>query len=80
MRAPVLAAALAAALGSAKQVTLSNVKLPVDSSGNNLLTGEATLLAHNGSYYAYFNNWGGCPGIDCCPGSQGCAGEGRNKL
>ena len=57
----------------AKQVSLSNVALPRDSSGNLLLTGESSLLAHNNTYYLYVNNWGGCPGIDCCPTSGGCS-------
>ena len=30
-------------------------------------------MAHNGSYYFYFNNWGSCPGVDCCADKAGCA-------
>ena len=42
-------------------VTLSNTQLPVDQHGNPIITGEAHVLAHNGSFYVYFNNWvGGC--------------------
>lgn len=67
------AAAIAALLlasapppASAARVTLSNTALPVDDRGLPLLTGEATVLAHGGLYYLYLNDWGGCPGVDCC--------------
>jgi len=56
-----------------KQVSLSNVALPRDTGGHLLYTGEASALAHNGTYYLYFNNWGGCTGVDCCPTAKGCA-------
>jgi hypothetical protein len=61
------------ARGRAKQVTVSNTALPLDTSGNLLLTGELSALRYNGTYYVYSNNWGGCPGIDCCPTSGGCS-------
>ena len=80
---PAASAALAAALlactapaaVSAKKVTLSNTALPLDTNGNPLITGEATMLQSpvDGSFYAFMNDWGGCPGIDCCDGSHGCA-------
>ena len=57
----VIAAAAVLHLSVARDVTLSNIALPNDNLGNMLLTGEATVLALAGTYYAYFNNWGGCP-------------------
>ena len=66
----VLALSLAS---SARDVTLSNVRLPVDSDGNLMLTGEMSVVRHNSTWYVYVNNWGGCKGIDCCPSAQGCA-------
>src|SRR5262249_13935740 len=27
----------------------------------------------NGAYYFYFNDWGSCPGVDCCGSLLGCA-------
>lgn len=63
-------------LGSPKTVRLSNTALPVDTTGAPLLTGEATVLFvdHLSLYYLYFNNWGGCPGVDCClPPANNCA-------
>jgi hypothetical protein len=57
----------------AKTVSLSNVELPLDTQGNPLTTGELTVLAHGGAWYAFFNDWGGCPGVNCCP-SGSCAG------
>lgn len=51
---------------SCRTVTLSNTQLPTDTNGDLLLTGEATVLAYNKTYYVYFNNWGGCPGLNCC--------------
>jgi hypothetical protein len=62
--------ALACAGGS---VTVSNVQLPRDQTGSPLLTGEADVLHWNGTYYYYMNNWGGCPGVDCCSTPSGCA-------
>jgi hypothetical protein len=63
-----LAAALPLLSGGVhgKQVVLSNLALPVDTAGNALLTGEATLVQSSGVWYLYTNNWGGCPGVDCC--------------
>jgi hypothetical protein len=50
-----------------KTVTLSNTNLPLDQNGNPILTGEAAVLKVGSVVYLYFNNWGGCPGVDCCP-------------
>lgn len=69
----IAAAATLAACASARSVTLSNVQLPNDQFGRPVKTGEASVLPYNGSYYVYMNDWGGCPGIDCCPTSGGCA-------
>jgi hypothetical protein len=30
------------------------------------------VLAHNGSFYFFFNNWGTFPGVDCCGTGDGC--------
>ena len=46
----------------AKYVALSNVALPHDSSGNLLLTGESSLLAHNSTYYLV----SGARALHCC--------------
>ena len=54
-------------------VTLSNLSLPQDTAGSDLVTGEASVLAWGGAYYFYFNDWGSCPGVDCCPSLFGCA-------
>ena len=67
-----LAAALALCAVLAVNVTVSNTALPLDANGNALVTGEACVLQHNGTYWFYFNNWGGCPGVDCCTSSEGC--------
>eukprot|EP00931_Biecheleriopsis_adriatica_P073094 TRINITY_DN47450_c0_g1_i1.p1 TRINITY_DN47450_c0_g1~~TRINITY_DN47450_c0_g1_i1.p1 ORF type:complete len:386 (+),score=33.55 TRINITY_DN47450_c0_g1_i1:85-1158(+) len=64
---------VAPSLAHAKAVTLSNIKLPVDQDGTKLITGEADILQYNGAYYLYFNNWGTCPGINCCDSKAGCA-------
>lgn len=58
---------------SARTVTLSNTRLPLDTSGSPLKTGEASFLFAQGVYWAYLNNWGGCKGVDCCPSPSGCA-------
>ena len=58
---------------AAKLVTLSNTQLPLDTLGQPLLTGETSVLSYNGTFYFYVNNWGGCPSVDCCPSSTGCA-------
>ena len=52
---------------------LSNTALPVDTSGLSVLTGEASALVHGGQVFFFFNDWGPCPGIDCCPSAGGCA-------
>lgn len=52
---------------------LSNVALPRDQHGQPLITGEASVLAHGGIWYFYFNDWGACPGVDCCDSAGGCA-------
>ena len=53
--------------------TLSNVELPLDQNGEKLVTGEADVLKHGDTYFLYFNNFGDCPGVDCCKSSAGCA-------
>ena len=53
--------------------TLSNVALPLDQNGEKLITGEADVLKHGDTYFLYFNNFGNCPGVDCCKSSGGCA-------
>lgn len=30
------------------------------------------MLKHDGAYYFFFNNWGDCPGVDCCDTQGGC--------
>jgi hypothetical protein len=59
----------------ARTVTLSNTELPLDTDGNTLTTGEATFLYSpaESTWFAYFNDWGGCVGVDCCPSAGGCA-------
>lgn len=58
-----------------QNVTLSNTKLPIDSDGKSIFTGEVTILYHDNYYYIYLNDWGNCTGIDCCTekGSSSCA-------
>lgn len=57
-----------------RSVALSNTELPRDTQGRALITGEASILHEPPSdYYVYFNNWGGCRGIDCCDTPGGCA-------
>ena len=58
---------------AARTVTLSNTALPLDTAGTPLLTGELSVLAHNGTFYFYANDWGACKGVDCCPSAAGCA-------
>lgn len=60
-------------VGSARLVTLSNTQLPLDAAGQLLLTGELTVVSWNNSFWVYLNNWGGCPGVDCCTSASGCA-------
>ena len=58
-----LVATVTAASDSRESPTvLSNLVLPKDTTGRALITGEADVLAHNGSYYFYFNNWATAPG------------------
>lgn len=57
----------------AATVKLSNLALPTDQNNQKLITGEADVLKHRDTYYLYFNNWGPCPGVDCCKTSAGCA-------
>jgi len=72
---PTVAAVLALSCGSSAEhsVTLSNRSLPTDTVGNELITGEASVLSWGGAYYFYFNDWGSCPGVDCCSSLFGCA-------
>lgn len=60
-------------LYTTRRVTLDNTKLPHDTRGLPLITGEADVLVHDGSMYFYFNNWGGCTGVNCCNSTSGCA-------
>jgi hypothetical protein len=65
--------ALAGIPVESRQVTLSNTRLPVDQNGNPVLTGEMTISTLNATHFCILtNNWGGCPGIDCCT-SGACA-------
>jgi len=57
----------------ARRVTMNNRQLPLDTRGLPLVTGEADVLVHDQSFYFYFNNWGGCSGVDCCNSTGGCA-------
>ena len=62
-----------------RTAVLSNTELPRDQHGDLIITGEASALVHTDSasgqttYYFYFNNWGDCPGVDCCDSPSGCA-------
>ena len=49
---------LAVCVCVAHAATLSNIALPRDQNGEQIITGEAAALVHNGTYYFYFNNWG----------------------
>ena len=62
MRAIVIFLAAVTA-ASARTVSLSNTRLPKDTAGHLLLTGEADVLAHGGKYYLYMNDWVGCRGV-----------------
>jgi len=75
VRVDIVALILSFFLVEGKQVTLSNTQLPKDINGNLLLTGEMTVLADAGAWFLYMNDWGGCPGIDCCnvKGWSGCS-------
>jgi len=65
--------ALATTLSAAKDAVLSNVALPTDTSGTLHLPGELSVIQYQGSFFVYMNDWGGCPGVDCCPTAAGCA-------
>ena len=54
-------------------MTLSNLNIPRDTSGNPLVTGETSILNVNDTYFYYVNDWGGCEPVDCCPSDGGCA-------
>eukprot|EP00040_Diaphanoeca_grandis_P019310 m.101922 g.101922 ORF g.101922 m.101922 type:complete len:382 (-) comp27365_c0_seq1:189-1334(-) len=70
-----------ATISFATKVTLSNVELPLDQNGEKIITGEADILHYTGGsksaikegYYIYMNNWGDCPGVNCCDAAAGCA-------
>eukprot|EP00040_Diaphanoeca_grandis_P034919 m.218170 g.218170 ORF g.218170 m.218170 type:complete len:402 (-) comp33256_c1_seq4:91-1296(-) len=53
--------------------TLSNLLLPHDIDGIPLLTGETNVVFHDGRYWFFVNDWGGCSFTDCCDSVQGCA-------
>ena len=57
----------------AHAVVLSNVRLPRTTAGAEIITGEASVLQHGGFFFFFFNDWGSCPGVDCCASSGGCA-------
>lgn len=61
------------AVAAHRTVVLPNDRLPTDQHGKPLITGEASVLLHDGAYYFYFNDWGDCPGVDCCDSEAGCA-------
>jgi hypothetical protein len=54
-------------------VTLRNDAVPLDTAGAPLITGETSVLRHEGAWYLYVNNWGGCASVDCCSSARGCA-------
>ena len=64
---------------AARTVTLSNLQLPMATTGAQIITGEASILEHDGSYFFFFNDWGSCPGVDCCDSPDGCASCCFNK-
>jgi hypothetical protein len=68
-----VASAQLARLSAAATVKLSNVALPLDQNGEKLITGEADVVKHGDTFFLYFNNWGPCPGVDCCKSAAGCA-------
>lgn len=58
------------------EVVLSNLKLPQDTSGRAIITGETDVLSPitpGGDYVVYTNDWGGCRDTDCCESPGGCA-------
>ena len=63
----------AAAAAAATRVTLSNTRLPVDTDGNTMITGEIQIfnnIERDGYYYVYETNWGCCRQVDCCTSSK----------
>ena len=58
------------AADAGRTVTLSNLALPTDTAGDELVTGEVSVLSWGGAYYFY---WGNCRGVDCCSSLLGCA-------
>ena len=82
MSVPALLVCCLAAASRARAAVLDNTKLPLDQFGNKLITGEAGVLHHNGTFYYYFNDWNvgnTCPGVDCCASTSGCGGCCFNK-
>ena len=66
MSVPALLVCCLAAASRARAAVLDNTKLPLDQFGNKLITGEAGVLHHNGTFYYYFNDWNvgnTCPGV-----------------
>jgi hypothetical protein len=51
---------------------LSNIALPKDVNGHDVITGEAGVLTHGGTFFFYFNDWGTCSGRNCCDTKGGC--------
>jgi beta-xylosidase len=68
-----LACTLALFVECKSTVVLSNLELPRDVNGAELITGETSVITVNGTHYFYVNNWGGCRDVDCCPSPGGCA-------
>eukprot|EP00039_Didymoeca_costata_P021798 m.345456 g.345456 ORF g.345456 m.345456 type:complete len:364 (-) comp26482_c0_seq1:23-1114(-) len=64
-------------LSSLNTITLENTKLPTDTNGAKVISGEVDVLTvedkDGKNYYVYINNWGTCKCVDCCPSAQGCA-------
>ena len=61
------------AVPTATRVTLSNTRLPVDTDGDRMITGEIQIFdnqARDGFYYVYETNWGCCRQVNCCTSSQ----------
>ena len=66
MRRSMLTIVISFTLAQSRTIQLSNVALPRDQHGNPIMTGETDVLSHDGSFYVYVNNWGGCADVDCC--------------
>ena len=62
-----------AAQSPTRIIVLSNERVPIDTSGAPLFTGETSVLRHGSFFYVYVNDWGGCASVDCCASSGGCA-------